>query len=602
MSLRLIWAALCLCLLAGAASAQPHTLSGTVTDPGGNPIPFVTVTEKGTRNAVTADVNGVFTIRVARLPDTLHFSAAGYLEQALPVHEKSAGKAVKAVLGRSGSEGLSEVVVTALGTARHAKELGYSTARVRGADLSGKVSGLSVDGRATPRKGEILVKRSGRTDGAFPAPSGKQLTAGELNDFKKWKLWSDYEEADFQTTSGRWGLRFRQRYCAQLQHAGRGPAVGVPVYLLHPDTRDTVWRAVTDNTGKAELWADAGGADGSVAYTIACAGAERRKALPFHLGVNQLAVPGGCAVPDVVDVAFVVDATGSMGDEIAYLQAELKEVISGARALQGPVRLRVGSVFYRDHTDAYLTRHHDFDEDPAALLRFVGAQSAGGGGDFPEAVDDALATALDSLQWSPAARSRLLFLVLDAPPHDAARGRMDTLTRRAAALGVRIIPVVCSGIDKPTEYLMRCLALATNGNYVFLTDDSGIGGKHLKPTTDEFRVELLAHLMQRLIAEAGYVAPCDPAAPAAVPVAIADSGSVQLYPNPTHDVAHLVTSAGVRELFVTDFTGKVLQRLTAGGKTRRWRIQLGAYPSGTYLLRYFVADEGWRTARVVLVR
>ncbi|RYY98466.1 MAG: VWA domain-containing protein [Chitinophagaceae bacterium] len=617
MRIRLLWAALLLCLFAGAAAAQSRTLTGHVVDAAASPVPFATISEKGTRNAVQADASGSFMIRVARLPVTLVFSATGYAAHSVSIDEKHSGKPLQVALTRSTAT-LDEVVVTTLGSTRSAKEVGTSVARVRASELTmakvsgratrleGKVSGLVIDGRPDRPKAETPMAPVATETGTAPSRPkkyGKQLTAGELNDFRKWKLWSDYTESDFETSSSRWGLRFRQRYCVQVQNELRGPVAGAAVFLLHPDSRDTVWRAVTDNTGKAELWADgAGHEEGAVAYTVACGGTERRRALPFRRGINQLTVPVACAVPEAVDVAFVVDATGSMGDEISYLQAELNDVIGGARARHSDIRLRVASVFYRDRHDAYLTRHSDFSEDVAPLLDFVSKQAAGGGGDFPEAVDDALATALDSLHWSASARTRLLFLVLDAPPHDEARDRMDSLVRRAAALGVRIVPVVCSGIDKPTEYLMRCLALATNGNYVFLTDDSGIGGKHLKPTTDEFKVELLADLLQRLIDEACYVAPCDPQLLQPAPVALVDSGSVQLYPNPTHDVAHLVTTKAVRELFVTDFTGKLLQRLSAGIKTRRWHIRLGAYPSGTYLLRYFVEDEGWRTARVVLLR
>ena len=40
------------------AFAQTHTVSGTVNDESGTPVPYATVVEKGTRNATTADANG----------------------------------------------------------------------------------------------------------------------------------------------------------------------------------------------------------------------------------------------------------------------------------------------------------------------------------------------------------------------------------------------------------------------------------------------------------------------------------------------------------------------------------------------------------------
>ena len=46
---------------------------------------------------------------------------------------------------------------------------------------------------------------------------------------------------------------------------------------------------------------------------------------------------------------------------------------------------------------------------------------------------------------------------------------------------------------------MRFTAITTNGTYVFLTDDSGIGESHLVPTTGKYEVELLNELILRLI-------------------------------------------------------------------------------------------------------
>lgn len=48
---------------------------------------------------------------------------------------------------------------------------------------------------------------------------------------------------------------------------------------------------------------------------------------------------------------------------------------------------------------------------------------------------------------------------------------------------------------------MRFLAISTNGTYVFVTDDSGVGNPHLKPSVGQYEVEFLNDLMVRLINE-----------------------------------------------------------------------------------------------------
>jgi len=71
-------------LICTLAFGQTRVVTGQVRDNQGNPIPFATVTEGGTKNATQADANGNFTIRI---PTTsrLTISAAGYTSQTTSV-------------------------------------------------------------------------------------------------------------------------------------------------------------------------------------------------------------------------------------------------------------------------------------------------------------------------------------------------------------------------------------------------------------------------------------------------------------------------------------------------------------------------------------
>jgi hypothetical protein len=114
-----------LMLLCTLAFGQSHTVTGTVRDENGNPIPFATVTEAGTRNATTADANGSFSITVPQNA-RLTISSTGF--RAITMTPAAGAQTV--TLNRSGDQ-LSEVVVTtALGIQRQKKELGYATAKV----------------------------------------------------------------------------------------------------------------------------------------------------------------------------------------------------------------------------------------------------------------------------------------------------------------------------------------------------------------------------------------------------------------------------------------------------------------------------------------
>jgi hypothetical protein len=165
------------------------------------------------------------------------------------------------------------------------------------------------------------------------------------------------------------------------------------------------------------------------------------------------------------------------------------------------IDIYTSSVFYRDIGDQYLVKHSDFTQNIDIAREFISQQEANGGGDYPEAVHTALRTGIEQLQWSAEAKTRIAFLLLDAPPHYEAQivDEIQHSIKMAAAKGIKIIPITASGIDKETEFLMRFFSITTNGTYVFITDDSGIGNDHLEPSVGDYEVELLNDLLVRLI-------------------------------------------------------------------------------------------------------
>ena len=138
---------------------------------------------------------------------------------------------------------------------------------------------------------------------------------------------------------------------------------------------------------------------------------------------------------------------------------------------------RLGLLFYRDEGDVYVTKLSDFTTDIAYQVDFISNQSANGGGDYPEAVDQALDEAINKASWSNenTESTKILIHVLDAPPHYT-KTNLQLFSKSiitAAEKGIRIIPVASSGIDKWTEFLLRTEALMTGGTYTYITNDSG---------------------------------------------------------------------------------------------------------------------------------
>ncbi|MCH8252545.1 MAG: VWA domain-containing protein [Planctomycetes bacterium] len=203
-------------------------------------------------------------------------------------------------------------------------------------------------------------------------------------------------------------------------------------------------------------------------------------------------------LPSGLDLALVIDATGSMGDELEFLKIELDEIVAGVADLFPDVEQRYALVVYRDHGDAYVTRTFDFTDSLSEFQANLADQSAAGGGDYPEAMHLALEEAV-ALDWRADSTARVMFLIADAPPHDADAAQALDAIMDLRRLGVSIYPVAASGVAAEAEYIMRTAALFTLAEYLFLTDDSGIGNPHAEPHIPCYVVQRLDTLMTRMI-------------------------------------------------------------------------------------------------------
>ena len=333
-------------------------------------------------------------------------------------------------------------------------------------------------------------------------PQGGLVTAGEWNDLDNWAFYQKtLMKEPFKGFPDDWQMYTNHRIAVAIT-AKNKPAANATVTLFRNDT--PIWTAKTDNLGRAELWVGAFQKEKELNTALLRLKVNEQwvsTATISETQVNRIALDETLPSPtNLVQIAFMVDATGSMGDELEFLKMDLKKVINEVQKTNTQLKISTATVFYRDEGDEYVVKHSPFTEDINQTTEFISLQRADGGGDFPEAVDKALVQ-LNQLQWQPQARTRIAFLVLDAPPHNkpAVINSIQYSVKTAAASGIKLIPVVASGIDKTTEFLMRFIAMYTNGTYVFITDHSGIGNKHLEPSVGEYQVEKLSDLMVRLI-------------------------------------------------------------------------------------------------------
>ena len=169
-----------------------------------------------------------------------------------------------------------------------------------------------------------------------------------------------------------------------------------------------------------------------------------------------------------IDIAFVLDSTGSMSEEIAAVKATIHSVASTLDELG--VSARIGLVEFKDRSDRLVTRVYPMTPDFQGFARDVASIRASGGGDTPESVNEGLHVALDELAWNRGATARLAFLIGDAPPHldyqqDVSYAEsMKTASQR----GVQIYTIAASGMDQVGQVIWRQIAQYTGGTNMFV--------------------------------------------------------------------------------------------------------------------------------------
>jgi hypothetical protein len=337
------------------------------------------------------------------------------------------------------------------------------------------------------------------------------LTAGSLNDHKNLDDYRQYLSEVQQSGAGRYWSPFNIGECVEIEvrdAQGNGVA-DVDVIVRSNDQLDDEnegirLHASTRADGKTffATGLDARSQDETYELTVKPRGGQ---AIVKEVSTAQ--TPWVVELPDVtrqlpgqLDLALVIDTTSSMSDELNYLKVELDNIVATVHRMFPNVQQRYALIVYRDEGDEYVVRNViDFTDSLADFRSKLAAQSAQGGGDLPEAMHIALENST-KLSWRHENTARVMFLVADAPPHNQHVDRSFAAVHDLRHQGVAVYPLAASGVMGECEYLMRAAAFLTRGQYLFLTDHSGIGNPHSKPTAPKYEVEPLNQLIVRMIA------------------------------------------------------------------------------------------------------
>jgi Mg-chelatase subunit ChlD len=200
------------------------------------------------------------------------------------------------------------------------------------------------------------------------------------------------------------------------------------------------------------------------------------------VGADPIVVGGDPVTPPItltqprIEAVFVLDTTGSMSALIEGAKQKIWTLASEMANAQNQPEIRMGLVAYRDRGDQYVTRRFDLSSDLDAMYAELMSYSAGGGGDGPESVNQALHEALNGMSWTKDdGVYRVVFLVGDAPPHmDYDQDVPYTESIAFAAKRGIVVNAIQCGQDARTASIWKQIAGLSQGEYAAIAQDGAM--------------------------------------------------------------------------------------------------------------------------------
>lgn len=177
-----------------------------------------------------------------------------------------------------------------------------------------------------------------------------------------------------------------------------------------------------------------------------------------------------------IEVCFVLDTTGSMGGLLEGAKQKIWSIANEMISAQPTPELKLGLIGYRDRGDEYIVKSFGLTDDIDAIYGHLREFQAGGGGDAPESVNEALAEAIHKMPWSKDSKVlKIIFLVGDAPPHmDYPNGpKYPDLCREAAKKDLIINTIQCGEMAE-TKPIWQEIAKLSEGSYVGISQSGNV--------------------------------------------------------------------------------------------------------------------------------
>ncbi len=271
-----------------------------------------------------------------------------------------------------------------------------------------------------------------------------------------------------------------------------------------------------------------------------------------------------CTDSKAIQVCLLMDLTGSMAQELSALQQFWPTFES---ALTKHYIIDQAQVHFRDEAKIKAVKRQDFGQTSDLSAIYLSQARAGGGGEESEDWPLALAQAIDSLKWSADAAARFIFFAVDAAPkyEEQTAKQLQQLLAKAKTRNLQIVPIAGVNIDAELTYLLKSMALSTNGFYLEL--DTGKGETDISSVVEE---------MQWRMAPA-----CEEEEKKSL---------LNCFPNPAREYTYVALPIAAGTIRVTDASGKLIhqQPFLQGGQLK---LDVSAWPAGTYSIEVRQEDR-----------
>jgi hypothetical protein len=300
------------------------------------------------------------------------------------------------------------------------------------------------------------------------------LSAGEIDDNAEWDVYLSYRE-NFAQSGSLYSpisdVDIRNRQLIQVVNTQGEGILGAMVEVLTEDgsvlqTSCTYADGFTMFLPNAY---DAAQQENRFQVRVSKNGVVQERELQLSSDVLTVQLDTRQALTKL-DLLFLIDATGSMDDEIAAITNNIQYISQEIDALPDAIDVRYGLVSFKD--PYYSTEVWDFTSDVNLFQsQLATLYTAGGDG---ETLNDGLDRSVHQVHWRGGDTVKLVFMIGDEPPGVYPEHPSYSVSMLDALYaGIKVHPIASSGLDLQGEYIFRQVAQVTMGHFIFLSYDNG---------------------------------------------------------------------------------------------------------------------------------